>query len=231
MRNWIITLCMGAALATSAHAQSASGQLMTAPEMIRAAQAVKNEKTQPLLERWVRVCLKKEWGNCQIAWWNMTQKGGLTQIEGEGFNGWGFLNQPDANQVLMHMVTGLDNPTYRPSWDMEITTSKQYADIPNIVAGRNALTDGVDQQFAVAIVQERFTQRGVMYDVRDEFAEPPLEWLRLVSLMYAVRDDAASSYQVLAELQKHANINAEAATVYNNTVKAVQEYIKKRPAK
>lgn len=231
MRNWIITLCLGAALATTAQAQQASGQLMTAPEMVRAAHTVKNAQTQPLLETWVTVCLKKEWGNCQIAWWNMTQKGGLVQIEGEGYSGWGFLNQPDANKVLMHMVTGLDNPAYRPSWDMEITTSKQYADIPNIVAGRNALTDGVDQQFAVAIVQERFTQRGVMYDAKDEFDTPALEWLRLVSLMYAVRDDAASSYQVLTELQKHATMNTESTAVYNNTVKAVQEYIKRGPAK
>lgn len=227
MRKIFITACLGAALAFSANAQEFRNQLMTGPEMISAAQAVKNTKTQPLLEQWVRACLKKEWGNCQVAWWNLADKGELTPIENDGFSSWGFLKQPDANQVLMHMITGLNNPAYRSAWDIEITTTKQYADVPNVVEGRNALTDGVDHHIALSIVQERFLVRKVAYEVRGEMPTPHLEWLRLVALMYAVRDDTASSYQVLAELQNHAKLSPEATQVYNQTVQAVQDYIKK----
>lgn len=226
MRKWIIAACMGAALAAPAFAQQFRSQLMTAPEMLSAAQAVKNAKTQPLLEQWVRVCLKKEWGNCQVAWWQLAESGGLVQIEGEGFSSWGFLKQPDANEVLMHMVTALNNPAYRAAWDIEITTTKQYADVPNIVDGRNALTDGVDHKIALAIIKERLIDKKVGYNVEQEMPLPRLEWLRLVALMYAVREDSASAYQVLGELQKHAKITPEATSIYNQTVQAVQTYIK-----
>lgn len=231
MRKWFITLCVGAALASPVYAQQFRDQLMTAPEMISATQAVKNPKTQPLLEKWVRVCLKKEWGNCQVAWWNLAEQGGLTQIENEGYSSWGFLKQPDANEVLMHMVTALNNPPYRSAWDIEVTTTKQYADIPNIVEGRNALTDGTDQAIVLAIIKERFIVKNVAYQVNQEMPNEKMEWLRLVALMYAVREDSASSYQVLAELQKHAKITPAATETYNRTVQAVQAYIKKEAIK
>jgi hypothetical protein len=231
MRKWFIAACIGAALTAPAFAQQFRSQLMTAPEMIGAAQGVKNKNTQPLLEKWVRVCLQKEWGNCQVAWWALAEKGGLVQIEGDGYSTWGFLKQPDANQVLMHMITGLNNPTYRSAWDIEITTTKQYDDVPNIVDGRNALTDGLDHKIALAIITERFLSRKVGYDVSQEMPLPRLEWLRLVSLMYAVRDDITSAYQVLGELQKHANITPDAAKVYNQTLQAIQAYIKSEAVK
>lgn len=231
MRKWIIAACMGAALAAPAFAQQFRSQLMTATELVSAAHAVKNPQTQPLLEQWVRVCLQKEWGNCQVAWWNLAKDGGLIQIEGEGYSSWGFLKQPDANQVLMHMVTGLNNPAYRGAWDIEITTTKQYSDVPNIVDGRNALTDGVDHKIALAIIKERFAVKKVGYEVAQEMAQPKMEWLRLVALMYTVREDSASAYQVLGELQKHAKMNAEDSLIYNQTVQAVQTYIKSGTAK
>ncbi len=227
MRKWIVALLLGTTLAIPAFAQQFRNQLMTGQEMIGAAQAVKNQKTQPLLEQWVRVCLKKEWGNCQIAWFNLTEQGGLTQIENEGYSSWGFINQADANQVLMHMVTALNAPAYVGAWDMEITTTKQITDVPNVVDGRNALTDGTDQRIALAIIAERFASRRVSYTVQQEMPSMKMEWLRLVALMYAVREDASSSYQALAELQKHAKMNPEASEPYNQAVRAVQEYIKK----
>lgn len=227
MRKWIVALLLGTTLAAPALAQQFRSQLMTAQEMVSAAHAVKNTKTQPLLEQWVRVCLKKEWGNCQVAWFNLTEQGGLTQIENEGYSSWGFINQADANQVLMHMVTALNAPAYVGAWDMEITTTKQVADVPNVVDGRNALTDGTDQRIALAIIGERFASRQVSYIVQQEMPSTKMEWLRLVALMYAVRDDASSSYQALSELQKHAKMNPEASEPYNQTVRAVQEYIKK----
>ena len=226
MYKWIIALCMGAALSAPAFAQKFRSQLMTGPEMIRAAQAVKDPKTRPLLENWVRVCLQKEWGNCQVAWWNLTEHGGLTQIQSEDHVLWGFLKQPDANEVMMHMVTALNNAAYRPFWDIEITTSKQYADVPNIVDGRNALTDGVDHKIALAIIKERFAIKKVGYEVEREMPLPRLEWLRLLALMYAVREDTPSAYQALNELQKHAKITPNATEIYNQTVQAVQTYIK-----
>ena len=54
-----------------------------------------------------------------------------------------------------------------------------------------------------------------------------MEWMRLVALMYAVRDDKPSAYQALAELQKQAKGNPEAIDPYNKTVNAIQEYLKK----
>ena len=226
MYKWIISACISAVIALPVFAQQGRSQLMTGPEMISAAQSIKNTKTQPLLEKWVRVCLQKEWGNCQVAWWNLADQGGLVQISGEGHISWGFLNQRDANEVLMHLVTAMSNPPYRSAWNMEITTTKQYADIPNIVEGRNALTDGVDHTISLAIIKERFMTRNVAYDVENEMPLPRVEWLRLVALMYAVRDDAPSAYQVLNELQKHAKITPESAVIYNQTVQAIQAYIK-----
>ena len=227
MRKWFITLSMAASLAAPAYAQQFRTQLMTAPEMISAAQTVRNAKTQPLLEKWVRVCLQKEWGNCQVAWWNLVEQGGLTQMDNAGYSSWGFLKQPDADQVLMHLVAALNVPPYRSSWNMEVTTSKQYADIPNMVEGLNALIDGADQVIVLAIIQERFTVKNVAYQVNQEMPTQKMEWLRLVALMYAVREDAASSYQVLAELQKYAKTAPGATETYNRTVQAVQTYIKK----
>lgn len=231
MRKWFTIFFMSAALAAPVYAQQPRTQLMTAPEMISAAQAVKNAKTQPLLEKWVRVCLQKEWGNCQVAWWNLVEQGGLTQMDNEGYSSWGFLKQPDANEVLMHLVAALNVPPYRSAWNIEVTTTKQYADIPNIVEGQNALTDGADQVIVLAIIQERFTVKNVAYQMNQEMPTKKMEWLRLVALMYAVRDDAASSYQVLTELQKHAKITQGATDTYNRTVQAVQAYIKKGASK
>ena len=227
MRKWIIALCVGMSLGASVSAQQIRNQLMTAQEMVAAAHAVKNPKTQPWLEQWVRVCLKKEWGNCQVAWLNLAEQGGLTQIENEGYSSWGFLDQPDANQVLMHMVTALNAPAYVGAWDMEITTTKQVADVPNVVDGRNALTDGTDQRIALAIITERFMARNVVYAVQQEMPGTRMEWMRLVALMYAVRDEKPSAYQALAELQKQAKGNPEAIDPYNKTVNAIQEYLKK----
>lgn len=226
MLKWIISLCLGATLGGSVFSQQVRNQPMTASEMVGAAQVIKNAKTQPLLEKWVRVCLKKEWGNCQVAWWDLIEQGGLTQIESDGHVLWGFIKQPDANQILMNMITGLNNPAYRPAWDIEITMTKQYQDMPNIVDGRNALIESVDQKIAIAIIRERFASKKVSYDVEREMSIPRLEWFRLVALMYAVREDASSAYQVLSELQKHAKTTPEAATIYNQTVQAVQTYIK-----
>lgn len=227
MNKFLKVLLVGVAFTSSVYAQEPRTQLMSANEMHMATQSVKNTTTKTLLEKWVTVCLKKEWGSCQVAWWDLTERGGLTRIQNDEYENWGFVGQPDANQVLMHMLTALDNPSYRPFWDMELTPSPNSTSMPSIMAGRMALVDGTEQILALNMIKDQFNARGIAYQTHEEMPTPHLEWLRLLSLMFAIRDDAASSYQVLSELQKHSNSSPEATGRYNETLRAIQAYLKK----
>ena len=227
MRTLWITAALSAALLVPmapAFAKESRSQLMTSSEMMVAARGVKNAETRPRLEHWVNVCLQKKWGSCQVAWWDLIDKGNLVQIENDGFSTWGFLKQDDANEVLMHMVFALDNPSYRSYWDIEITPSKNKDGLPNIMDGRQALTNGAEHRSALSILEERFASRGVAYKVLEEMPTRQLEWLRTLALMFTIRDDTTSAYQVLTELHSRAANTPEAMELYNKTLQAVKSY-------
>ena len=218
-------LCLLACMfALNTYAQDT--KLMTPDEMKVAAQMVKDTSTRPYLVAWVEACTAKRWGDCQVTWWNLIEKGNLAQMENDGYPMWGFLKQPDANRVLMHMVAALNYPTYQANWDMEISTTVSYKDIPRIIDGRSALTNGLDHTIALKIIDERFRTKGIMFEVRNEMPTPKLEWLRLVALMFTVRNDPTSATQVLMTLQKYVKMNGDIAILYNENVKAIQQYQK-----
>jgi len=206
--------------------QSRSG-LMSPAQMLAAAQAVPNKKTRVPLAAWVRACSTQRWGQCHVQWWNLIQDGGLIQIEQEGFSGWGFIGQPAANRVLVHMTAALDHPNYRARWDLDLKTYGEAGGLPVIIDGRSALTNGADHALVLSMLEHNLRHFNISYDMYQEMATPAAEWLRLLAMMLASQGDAVASNEVLHHLHGYAKGNAQEAAVYNATVQAAKNLARK----
>ena len=206
----------------------------TLPEVQASVSAVKDDATRQYLQSWVSACGSQRWGSCQAAWWDMLTKGGLSRVSDpeNGFIYYAYENNEDANKALSDMLGLFElSPLAKSAWQMEVTTDKQLKGMPLITQGQRILLDSSEAIAVMRIVDQRFKERAIKVNFKERMDSDRLEWLRLVSLMYAVRDDTTSTYDALNQLQKGVvaeGSDAQAVAAYNLTVKAVETYLKKK---
>ena len=164
----------------------------------------------------------------------MLTKGGLSRVSDpeNGFIYYAYENNEDANKALSDMLGLFElSPLAKSAWQMEVTTDKQLKGMPLITQGQRILLDSSEAIAVMRIVDQRFKERAIKVNFKERMDSDRLEWLRLVSLMYAVRDDTTSTYDALNQLQKGVvaeGSDAQAVAAYNLTVKAVETYLKKK---
>lgn len=206
----------------------------TVPEVQARINTVQDETTRHYLQAWVTACSRQQWGSCQAAWWDMLTKGGLSRVSDpeNGFVYYAYKNNEEANKALSDMLGLFElSPAAKSAWQMEVTTNKQLKGMPLITQGQRILLDSSEAIAVMRMVDQRFKERAIKVNFKERMDSDRLEWLRLVSLMYAIRDDAASTYDALAQLQKGViaeGNNPDAIAAYNLTVKAVDTYLKKK---
>lgn len=206
----------------------------TLPEVKARVSSVKNDTIRQHLQAWVSACGNQRWGSCQAAWWDMLTKGGLSRVSDHenGFIYYAYENNEDANKALSDMLGLFEmSPLAKSAWQMEVTTDKQLKGMPLITQGQRILLDSSEAIAVMRIVEQRFKERALKVNLKERMDSDRLEWLRLVSLMYAVRDDTTSTYDALNQLQKGVvaeGSDAQAVAAYNLTVKAVETYLKKK---
>ena len=206
----------------------------TLPEAQERVSSVKNDTIRQHLQAWVSACGNQRWGSCQAAWWDMLTKGGLSRVSDpeNGFIYYAYENNEDANKALSDMLGLFElSPLAKSAWQMEVTTDKQLKGMPRITQGQRILLDSSEAIAVMRIVDQRFKERAIKVNFKERMDNDRLEWLRLVSLMYAVRDDTTSTYDALNQLQKGVvaeGSDAQAVAAYNLTVKAVETYLKKK---
>ena len=206
----------------------------TLPEVQARVSSVKNDTIRQHLQAWVSACGNQRWGSCQAAWWDMLTKGGLSRVSDpeNGFIYYAYENNEDANKALSDMLGLFElSPLAKSAWQMEVTTDKQLKGMPRITQGQRILLDSSEAIAVMRIVDQRFKERAIKVNFKERMDNDRLEWLRLVSLMYAIRDDTNSAYDALSQLQKGVvaeGSDAQAVAAYNLTVKAVETYLKKK---
>ena len=206
----------------------------TLPEVQASVSSVKDDATRQYLQSWVSACGNQRWGSCQAAWWDMLTKGGLSRVSDpeNGFVYYAYKDNDEANKALSDMLGLFElSPSAKSAWQMEVTTSKQMKGMPLITQGQRILLDSSEAVAVVRMIEQRFKERAIKVNLKERMDSDRLEWLRLVSLMYAVRDDATSAYDALSQLQKGVvaeGSDAQAVAAYNLTVKAVETYLKKK---
>ena len=206
----------------------------TLPEVQASVSSVKNDTIRQHLQAWVSACGSQRWGSCQAAWWDMLTKGGLSRVSDpeNGFIYYAYENNEDDNKALSDMLGLFElSPLAKSAWQMEVTTDKQLKGMPLITQGQRILLDSSEAIAVMRIVDQRFKERAIKVNFKERMDSDRLEWLRLVSLMYAVRDDTTSTYDALNQLQKGVvaeGSDAQAVAAYNLTVKAVETYLKKK---
>ena len=206
----------------------------TLPEVQTSVSSVKNDTIRQHLQTWVSACGSQRWGSCQAAWWDMLTKGGLSRVSDpeNGFIYYAYENNEAANKALSDMLGLFElSPLAKSAWQMEVTTDKQLKGMPRITQGQRILLDSSEAIAVMRIVDQRFKERAIKVNFKERMDSDRLEWLRLVSLMYAVRDDTTSTYDALNQLQKGVvaeGSDAQAVAAYNLTVKAVETYLKKK---
>lgn len=207
----------------------------TLPEVQASVSAVKDDATRQYLQSWVSACGNQRWGSCQAAWWDMLTKGGLSRVSDpeNGFVYYAYKdNDEAANKALSDMLGLFElSPLAKSAWQMEVTTDKQLKGMPRITQGQRILLDSSEAIAVMRIVDQRFKERAIKVNFKERMDSDRLEWLRLVSLMYAIRDDTNSAYDALSQLQKGVvaeGSDAQAVAAYNLTVKAVETYLKKK---
>lgn len=224
--RWAAPIVLSAQLLSPVQASAQEQGLMSPAEMSRAALSVKNADLRKPLNDWVVACTTKQWGACQMRWWDLT-KHGLTSIEQDGYSMWGFLKQPDANQVVMHLVSALNYPAYRSYWDLELETSKKYEGLPRILDGRDVMNSPADYVLATKMIRTAYKEKGINLGNWAESDDNTWEWYRMLAFMFTMRNDATNAYQVLTEMQNYATIKKDLAADYAFMWKAVTTYHQK----
>jgi hypothetical protein len=219
-------LFSGLMFSVSASIQVHSGTTVTVENIAEKLMSVKNSDRRVALTTFFNTCRAKQWASCNIAWFDLHSLGlGMVYHTKSGLESWSFEKDILSTNIYQVIVGVLSSNKDGGAWDLVLKPKIVTAEIPAVVLARAGLDDESWRYLALLLTQENMLARGVSLDVFKGFDDERAEWLRYLSLVFAMRNDSINSFISLSQLKLYVAVNKSDVMLYNRTLTAVQTYL------